>query len=126
MSESVVIVDDAAFIREIMRHVLLKNGYAVVGEAADGEEAIDVVVRTKPHFVLMDIILPKKNGLVACQEILEKLPNTTIIACSTETSESMIARALGSGCHDFLKKPFQINELLEILKKNSQRLQGAS
>ncbi len=93
-----VIVDDAPFIREVLRHIFEPTEIEIVGEAQDGEEAIYVVNNLLPQVVLMDIVMPKKSGIDATVEILKDHPGIKIIACSTVDQNSMVMRALEAGC----------------------------
>jgi two-component system chemotaxis response regulator CheY len=113
-----LVVDDAPFIREVVRHIVDVNGIELVGEAIDGEEAVEFALRLKPDVILMDIIMPKKNGIEATTEILAKMPNIKVIAFSTANQESLVMRALTAGCCNFLVKPFKSDELLEIIRKS--------
>jgi len=117
MGLKLVIVDDAPFIREAIRSLIEKTEIQLVGEAADGEEAVRVVARLKPDVVLMDMVLPKKNGIDATKEILEKNPNIKIVACSTEGQEGLLMRAIDAGCCNFVSKPFKAEELLKVIRK---------
>jgi two-component system chemotaxis response regulator CheY len=113
-----IVADDAPFIREIVRFVAEKGGFEIVGEAQDGQEAVDLAMTLRPDVILMDIIMPNKSGIEATKEILEKLPDTRIIACSTVDQDLMIMRALEAGCCSYLTKPFKGDELLNVLKKS--------
>lgn len=117
MGIKLVIVDDAPFIREAIRSLICDSDIELVGEAANGEEAIAVVARERPDVVLMDIVLPVKNGIEATKEILENYPRTKIVACSTEGQEALLLKALDAGCCHFLPKPFKSEELLNTIRK---------
>jgi two-component system chemotaxis response regulator CheY len=112
-----LVADDAPFIREIVRHVAEKNGIELVGEAADGAEAVTLAQSLKPDVILMDIIMPKMSGIEATKEILETLPSTKIIAFSTTDQETVVIRALEAGCVSFVVKPFKAEELLAVIRK---------
>lgn len=117
MGIKLVIVDDAPFIREVLRHIFEKSEIAVVGEAQDGEEAVAIVKELRPQIVLMDIVMPRKSGIEATAEILKDLPETKIIACSTLDQNNMIMRALEAGCCNYITKPFKANEVLDAVRK---------
>jgi len=119
MGIKLVIVDDAPFIREVLRHIFASTEVQVVGEAQDGEEAVKIVKELHPQVVLMDIVMPRKSGIEAAQEILKDLPETKIIACSTLDQNNMIMRALEAGCCNYITKPFKANEVLEAVKRAS-------
>lgn len=116
MGIKLVIIDDAPFIREAVRVIAHKAGMEFVGEASDGVEAVEVVLRKNPDVVLMDMVLPKKNGIDAAKEILEKRPETRIVACSTEGQEAMLVKAIDAGCVNFVSKPFKADDLVRALK----------
>ncbi|MGE3975608.1 MAG: response regulator [Bdellovibrionales bacterium] len=118
MKPKLVIADDAAFVREILVQIARRGGYDVVAEAADGEEAVKMALLHKPDLIVMDIVMPKKSGIQATKEILQQLPRTRVLACSTEGQESMIVKALEAGCVDYLVKPFEIKTVLNVLSKN--------
>lgn len=116
MGIKLVIVDDAPFIREVIRNIFLKTDIEVVGEAEDGVEAIEVVTKLAPDVVLMDIVMPRKSGIDATQEILAQLPATKIVACSTADQETVLLKALEVGCCSFLVKPFNAEGLEKAVR----------
>lgn len=118
MKPKLVIVDDAAFVREILVQIAKRGGFEVIGEASDGEEAVRLVLDLEPDLVVMDMVMPKKSGIQATKEILQQMPRMRILACSTEGQESMIMKALEAGCVDYLVKPFEIKNVLNVLNKN--------
>ncbi len=113
-----MVVDDAPFIREIVRHVLDSKGIHLVGEASDGDEAIEMAQHLKPDLILMDIIMPKKSGIEATAEILARNPDIRVIAFSTANQENLVMRALTAGCCNFLVKPFTSEQLIEVISKS--------
>lgn len=117
MGIKLVIIDDAPFIREAVRVIADKAGIEFVGEASDGVEAVDLVLKKQPDVVLMDMVLPKKNGIEAAKEILAARPETKIVACSTEGQEAMLVRAIDAGCVNFVSKPFKSEDLVKALKE---------
>lgn len=120
MGIRLVIVDDAPFIREVLKHIFLPTEIEVVAEAQDGFEAVDVVKSLRPQVVLMDIVMPKKSGIEATVEILKDFPNTKIIACSTVDQNNMVMRALEAGCCNYITKPFKSDELLAAVRTAAQ------
>ncbi|MGE0762776.1 MAG: response regulator [Bdellovibrionales bacterium] len=116
MAIKLVIVDDAPFIREVVRHIVHDNGIDVIGEAQDGQEAVELIARLKPHVVLMDLVMPRKSGIDATKEILEVNPGIKVIACSTLDQESMVMKALDAGCCHYVVKPFKKEELIKTIK----------
>lgn len=115
MSFNILVVDDAAFIREALIQICKESGHWVVGEAVNGVEAIDKALALRPDVIIMDMVMPLKNGVEATTEILEKLPKTKIIACSTVDQQFLIKKALQIGCVSYINKPFKKSELIEAL-----------
>jgi len=116
MGIKLVIVDDAPFIREVLKHTFAGTEITVIGEAQDGEEAVSLVCKLKPDVVLMDIVMPKKSGIEATSEILKQLPNVRIVACSTNDQNSMVMRALEAGCCNYVVKPFKAEDVLKAVR----------
>ena len=126
MAARILIADDAAFIREVLSQIVAKGGFQLVGEAVDGAEAVEMALREKPDVIVMDIVMPNKSGIQATQEILEKLPRTRIIACTTEGQETMVLKALEAGCCDFVTKPFKVQQMISVIQNSlGPRNQGA-
>lgn len=119
MAKTVLITDDTAFMRMTLRNVIEKNGYTVVGEAGDGEEAIALYKELKPDMVTMDITMPKMDGISAIKEIMKVDPNAKIIVCSAMGQKPMVIEALSAGAKDFLVKPFDAERVVESLRKIS-------
>lgn len=117
MSVRVLLADDAAFIREVLTQIIAKAGFKLVGEATDGAEAVVLALKEKPDVIIMDIVMPNKSGIQATSEILEKLPGTKIIACTTEGQESMVFKALEAGCCDYVTKPFKVQQIIQLIEK---------
>ena len=113
----VLVVDDAAFMRMMLKDILTKGGHEVVGEAANGLEAIERYKELKPEVVTMDITMPEMNGIDAIKEIRKIDPNATIIVCSAMGQQAMVIEAIQSGAKDFIVKPFQAERVLEVVKK---------
>lgn len=111
-----LVADDAPFIREIVRHIAQANKIDLVGEAADGLEAVEMALRLKPDLVLMDIIMPNMSGIEATRQILAEQPTIRVVAFSTADQSSMVTRALEAGCHGFLAKPFASEDLLTAIR----------
>jgi len=117
MSKGILLVDDAAFMRMMIKDILIKNGYDVVGEAENGAKAIEKYKELKPSLVVMDITMPEVDGIQAVKEIKKIDPNATIIMCSAMGQQSMVIEAIQSGAKDFIVKPFQADRVLEAVKK---------
>lgn len=117
MRRRVLITDDAAFMRATLRNVLEKEGFEVVGEAANGQEAVEMYVRLKPDLVTMDITMPVMDGIQAIKEIVKIDPNAKIVVCSAMGQKPMVIEALSAGAKDFLVKPFEPARVVEAVKK---------
>ena len=116
MGFKLVIVDDAAFIREAIKSLLQNTDFECVGEASDGEQALEVISQCKPDVVILDLILPKKNGIEVAAELLKRKSPAQIIACSTEGQEGLMIQAIDVGCNNFLTKPFTAETLKRVLR----------
>ncbi|HAZ37580.1 MAG TPA: two-component system response regulator [Clostridiaceae bacterium] len=113
----VLIVDDAAFMRMMLKDILVKNGYEIAGEATNGIKAIEIYKVEKPDLVTMDITMPDMDGIQAVKEIKAIDPNARIIMCSAMGQQSMVMDSIKSGARDFIVKPFQPERVLEAVKK---------
>ena len=117
MAKNILIVDDAAFMRMMIKDILTKNGYNVVGEAENGLKAIEKFTELTPDLVLMDITMPELNGIDALKSIKEKNPSASVIMCSAMGQQAMVIEAIQAGAKDFIVKPFQAERVLEAVKK---------
>ena len=118
MSKSkILIVDDAAFMRMMLKDILTKGGFEIAGEAADGVEAVAKYNELKPDLVTLDITMPNKDGIQALKEIKAADPNATCVMCSAMGQQSMVIEAIQSGAKDFIVKPFQADRVLESIRK---------
>lgn len=117
MSKRILIVDDAAFMRMMIKDILVKNGFEVVGEAQDGVEAVEKYAELKPDLVTLDITRPEKDGLTALKEILSSDSDAKVIMCSAMGQQSMVIDAIQAGAKDFIVKPFQADRVLEAINK---------
>ncbi len=113
----IMLVDDAAFMRMMIKDILTKNGYNVAGEAENGLKAIEKFNETKPDLVLMDITMPEMDGIQALKKIKELDPAANVIMCSAMGQQAMVIEAIQSGAKDFIVKPFQAERVLEAVKK---------
>jgi len=113
----VLVVDDAAFMRLVMKEILEKNGHEVVGEAENGAEAVEQYGRLKPDVVMMDITMPVMEGIDAVQLIREMDPEANIIMCSAMGQQQMVVRAIKAGARDFIVKPLQTERVLEAIER---------
>ncbi|OHB28659.1 MAG: hypothetical protein A2X84_06325 [Desulfuromonadaceae bacterium GWC2_58_13] len=117
MGLRVLIVDDALFMRNMLKDVFLKAGYEVIGEAADGIEAVELYRRLRPDLVTMDIVMPRKSGIEALQEICAEHPEARIVMCSAMGQEALILEAVQAGARDFIVKPFKEDKVLEVVRR---------
>ncbi len=115
--KTILLVDDAAFMRMMLKDILTKNGYNVVGEAEDGVKAIEKYKELKPSLVILDITMPEMDGIQAAKGIKEIDSNAIIIMCSAMGQQSMVVESIQAGARDFIVKPFQPNRVLEAVQK---------
>jgi two-component system, chemotaxis family, chemotaxis protein CheY len=117
MANKILIVDDAAFMRMMIKDILSKNGFEVVGEAADGNQAVEKYKELSPDLVTMDITMPEKDGIAALKEIKAVDENAKIIMCSAMGQQAMVIDAIQAGAKDFIVKPFQADRVIEAIQK---------
>lgn len=117
MRQRILIVDDAAFMRMMIKDILSKNGFDVVGEAQDGVQAVEKYNELEPDLVTMDITMPEKDGITALKEIKAKHPSAKIIMCSAMGQQAMVIDAIQAGAKDFIVKPFQSDRVIEAIQK---------
>jgi two-component system chemotaxis response regulator CheY len=117
MAKNILICDDAAFMRMMIKDILTKNGYNVVGEAENGAKAVEKYQETKPDLVLMDITMPEMDGIQALKKIKSMDPNASVVMCSAMGQQAMVIESIQSGARDFIVKPFQPDRVLEAVKK---------
>ena len=103
----VMICDDAAFMRMMIKDILTKNGYEIAAEAENGAIAVEKYPEAKPDLVLMDITMPDMDGIQALKKIKEIDANANVIMCSAMGQQAMVIEAIQSGAKDFIVKPFQ-------------------
>ena len=113
----ILIVEDAAFMRMMLKDILTKGGYEIAGEASDGNEAVAKYKEEKPDLVTLDITMPNKDGIQALKEIKAYDPNANCLMCSAMGQQSMVIDAIQSGAKDFIVKPFQADRVIEAVKK---------
>ena len=113
----VLIADDALFMRNMIKDVFASNEFQVVGEAANGVEAVERYRELRPDITTMDIVMPFKNGIEATKEILKDDPSANIVICSALGQESLVIEAIEAGATDFIVKPFKADNVMQIIKK---------
>jgi two-component system chemotaxis response regulator CheY len=117
MKKKVLIADDTALMRELIRGALPAEEYQIVGEATSGDQAIEKYKETQPDVMLLDINMPKMNGIDALGEIIKIDPDAKVIMCSDQKYESMIMMALKKGAKDFIIKPFTSSDVIVAVRK---------
>jgi two-component system, chemotaxis family, chemotaxis protein CheY len=113
----VLIVDDAAFMRMMIKDILEKNGFEVVGEANNGLKAVELYKKERPDVVTMDITMPDMDGIEAVKQIKSFDPNAKVIMCSAMGQQTMVMDAIRAGARDFIVKPFQADRVIEAIRK---------
>ncbi|MFA5384219.1 MAG: response regulator [Eubacteriales bacterium] len=117
----ILIVDDAAFMRMMIKNIVVKNSFEVVGEAENGAVAFELYKELKPDVVTMDITMPEMNGIEGIKKIREFDPKAKIIVCSAMGQEAMVMEAIQAGAKDFIVKPFQQERILQALERVQAR-----
>ena len=117
MAKSILICDDAAFMRMMIKDILVKNGYNIAGEAENGVKAVEKYQETKPDLVLMDITMPEMDCIQALKKIKAIDANASVVMCSAMGQQAMVIEAIQAGAKDFIVKPFQAERVLEAVKK---------
>jgi len=117
MGNKILIVDDAAFMRMMIKDVLTKNGFDVCGEAENGKIAVDKYQELQPDLVIMDITMPEMNGIESLKAIKGINGAAKVVMCSAMGQQAMVIEAIQSGAKDFIVKPFQADRICEAVKK---------
>ncbi len=109
----ILVVDDTAFMRALLKNILFSGGHTIIGEAENGEEAIARFRELKPDLVTMDVVMPKMNGIEALKSIKGIDPVARVIMCTAVGQEQMVKLAIKSGARGYIVKPFQAAKVLE-------------
>ncbi|CAK7042694.1 response regulator [Tissierella carlieri] len=117
MSNGILVVDDASFMRMMIKDILSKNGFTILGEAENGVKAIEKYKELNPDLVIMDITMPEMDGIQAVKEIKKINGNAKIVMCSAMGQQAMVIEAIQAGAKDFIVKPFQADRVVEAVKK---------
>ena len=117
MSSTVLVCDDAVFMRTMVSDILSQAGFTVVGEAENGKQAVDKYKQLKPDLVTMDIIMPEMGGIEAVKQITQADPAARILMCSAMGQQALVQEALQAGARDFVVKPFQPSRVLEAVQR---------
>ncbi len=115
MAKKILLVDDAAFMRKMIKDTLVKNGYTEVFEAVDGADAVEKFGEIGPDLVVMDITMPNMDGLEALKAIRAKDGSANVVMCSAMGQETMVIEAIQSGAKDFIVKPFKPDRVLKTV-----------
>ncbi|HMG96666.1 MAG TPA: response regulator [Gemmatimonadaceae bacterium] len=116
-SSTVLVCDDAVFMRTMVSDILSQAGFTVVGEAENGKQAVEKYQQLKPDLVTMDIIMPEMGGIEAVKKITQLDPGARILMCSAMGQQALVQEALQAGARDFVVKPFQPSRVLEAVQR---------
>jgi len=117
MGLRILIADDALFMRNMLREIFVKAGFQVVGEAANGVEAVERYHELRPDLVTMDIVMPLKSGIEALQQITREDPDARVVMCSALGQEALVIEAVQAGAKDFIVKPFKEERVLDVVRR---------
>lgn len=117
MGKRILIVDDAAFMRMMIKNIVSKSGYEVAGEAENGGVALEMYKQLKPDLVTMDITMPEVDGIQGVKGILAFDSNANVIMCSAMGQQAMVMEAIQAGAKDFIVKPFQQDRILQAIER---------
>jgi len=117
MSKRVLIVDDAVFMRNVIKDIFTAAGFQVIAEASNGIEAVERYQELKPDLITMDIVMPFRSGIEATREIIKQDPNAVVLMCSALGQESLVMEAIEAGAMDFVVKPFRAEDVLAVVNK---------
>ena len=117
MGKQILICDDAAFMRMMLKDILVKEGYEVVGEAVNGADGVEKYNSLKPDLVTMDITMPDMDGITALKNIKQCDPSAKVIMCSAMGQQAMVVESIQAGARDFIVKPFAADRILEAVRK---------
>lgn len=120
MATTVLIVDDAMFMRTVLKKMLTDEGYEVIGEASNGDEAIKLAKELQPNIVTLDITMPDRDGISSIEDILKGSPNSKIIMCSAMGQQAMVVDAIKKGARDFIVKPFEKDRVIQAISNVSK------
>ncbi|MBN2245937.1 MAG: response regulator [Candidatus Aminicenantes bacterium] len=116
MKARILIVDDASIMRRILKNILVTNGYDVVGEASNGQEALELYRQLRPDLVTMDIVMPQVNGIQALKNILAHDKKAKIIMISVIDQRHALKEVIDAGACDFILKPFENERIISAIE----------
>ncbi len=117
MNKRVLVVDDAVVMRMMIKGILSKNGYEVVGEAQNGAEAVEKYLALSPDLVTMDMVMPEMDGISAVKQIVAHDPAAKVVMCTSMGQQALVVEAIQAGAKSFVTKPFQPPKILETIEK---------
>jgi two-component system chemotaxis response regulator CheY len=117
MSRKILIVDDVAFVRKTLNDILTQAGYQVVGEAADGTEAVTQYAALKPDLVTMDVVMPQMSGIEATRKIIKLDKEACVVIISAMGQENLVMEAINVGAKDYVLKPFSAQDVLKTVER---------
>ena len=115
MNKRILIVDDSFYMRTMLKNMLTDAGYDVVGEAANGQQALEMAVATTPDLITLDVILPDNTGLDVLKGIRQQQPDAKVVMCSAVGQETIVTEAMENGALAYIVKPFSEERVLEIV-----------
>lgn len=115
--KKILVVDDATFMRMMVKDILTKNGFDVVGEAENGQKAVEKYTELKPDLVIMDITMPEMDGIEAVKAIKKLNSDACVVMCSAMGQQGMVIESIQAGAKDFIVKPFQAERVVEAVTK---------
>lgn len=121
MKAKILIADDSAYMRSILKDLLLRNGYDVIGEAENGREVIELYGKLKPDIIAMDIMMPEMSGTQALKELKERYPEARVVMSAAMGQQNLVVEAIRAGAAEFFIKPVQAERVVEAIDKALQR-----
>ena len=119
--QRILIADDAAFMREMLREIVEPLGYEVVAEAASGLEAVELFALYQPDLIILDLVMPKGSGVDATRMVLNRFPAAKIVVASALGQQSLVADALRAGALNFISKPYQLEMVERVLERVAEK-----
>lgn len=117
MGRTVLVVDDVTFVRKTLSEILTEAGYQVVGEAENGQEAVDQYNRLKPDLVTMDVVMPNMGGIDATRKIMKLNREARVVLISAMGQENLVMEAINAGARDYILKPFSASDVLKTVER---------